>query len=291
MIDLVGSGFPLRRLVAAAPVAIGTIFTDAAEAPRLGDSGAAAITDAVLLRTGEGLAYLRQRRSDWLVSINNMLLLPAGVLALYEGRALNCHPGLLPEYAGLHVHQWAIRNGEAAFGVTLHVIEPGIDTGDILGQRRFPIRPEDTGLSLFTRCVSAEIALCVEILDNIAKGTVPTMTRQDLRRRRLYRHREALAGGIDWRWPAARVVDFIRAGNYEPLTSPTYVAQLEWRDDSPIEVLRAERAGATAAAPGSFVGLDDRGPLVACGDGIAVRITRARHRGQAMTAEMWRRRG
>jgi len=289
MIDLVGSGFPLRRLIAAAPVGIGTIFTDDAEAARLRDGGAATIMDATLLRTPAGLGHLRQRRSDWLVSINNMLLLPEDVLALYEGRALNCHPGLLPEYAGLHVHQWAIRNGETDFGVTVHVIEPGIDTGDIIGQRRFPIRPDDTGLSLFTRCVSAEVALCVEILDSIAKGRVPTMTRQDLRRRRLYRHREALGGGIDWRWPAARVIDFIRAGNYEPLSSPTYVAQMEGRDGRPIQVLRAERAGGTGAPPGTVVDLDDRGPLVACGDGIAIRITRARDRGQAMTLETWRR--
>src|SRR5712692_6385946 len=48
---------------------------------------------------------------DWLLSVNNTAILPGRLLAMCRHGALNLHPGLLPEYAGLHTHQWAIRNG------------------------------------------------------------------------------------------------------------------------------------------------------------------------------------
>src|SRR5262249_17546419 len=84
----------------------------------------------------------------WLINVNATFIIPSDVLRLFEGRNLNFHPGLLPEYAGLHTHQWAIRNGEREFGVTVHRMEQRIDAGAIVGQLRFPIGPDDTGLSL-----------------------------------------------------------------------------------------------------------------------------------------------
>jgi methionyl-tRNA formyltransferase len=65
----------------------------------------------------------------WLINANSTFIIPTDVLKLFEGRNLNFHPGLLPEYAGLHTHQWAIRNGEREFGVTVHRMEQRIDAG------------------------------------------------------------------------------------------------------------------------------------------------------------------
>ena len=83
------------------------------------------------------------RRQAWLINVNSTMIIPAEVLALFEGRSLNFHPGLLPEYAGLHTHQWAIRNGEREFGVTVHRMEQKIDAGAIVGKLRFPITADE----------------------------------------------------------------------------------------------------------------------------------------------------
>src|SRR5262249_51701299 len=88
-----------------------------------------------------GCQPLVDRQGAWLINVNSPLIIPAEVLELFEGRSLNFHPGLLPQYAGLHTHQWAIRNGEREFGVTVHRMERRIDSGAIVGQVRFPIRP------------------------------------------------------------------------------------------------------------------------------------------------------
>jgi methionyl-tRNA formyltransferase len=240
-----------------------------------------------LLKEEAGLNWARQLGADWLLCINSTVVLPAALIALFEGRALNCHPGPLPEYAGLHVHQWAIRNGETEFGVTLHRMEAWVDTGPIMASRHFPIRPDDTGLSLFRRAMSEAADLAAAAVGRIASGDVPPCVAQDLSRRRLYRHRDALDGRIDWQLPRRAVMDFIRAGNYEPFRSPTFVPGIEMPSGVTVEVLRAESAGTTDRCPGSFVAVQEPGPVVACGDGQALCITRARDDAGFMDNACW----
>jgi methionyl-tRNA formyltransferase len=226
--------------------------------------------------------------ADWLISANSTVVLRSDVLARFPGRALNLHPGLLPEYAGLHVHQWAIRNGEDEFGATVHLLEAAVDAGDVVAERRFPIAPEDTGLSLFTRCMRAGTELLVGVLETVLRGGELARTPQDLSRRRLYRHRDALDGRIDWSLPARSVVDFVRAGNYEPFASPTYTAEAGELRGEPLRILRAAAApGSPSAMPGTVIEIGADGPVVACGEG-AVTLTRARS-GRALVDEAaWR---
>ena len=63
----------------------------------------------------------------------------------------NFHPGILPEYKGVGIFSWVIINQEAKTGVTLHIIDKGVDTGDIIEIREFMISPDDTAHSLFLR--------------------------------------------------------------------------------------------------------------------------------------------
>jgi len=223
----------------------------------------------------------------WLINVNSTLIIPAELLELFEGRSLNFHPGLLPEYAGLHTHQWAIRNGEREFGVTVHRIERRIDAGAIVGQVRFPIRSEDTGLSLFGRCLTAGAELFASIVAKIVRGEALIDVPQDLSRRRLYRHRDALDGRIDWNQSAVSVIDFIRAGNYEPFASPTYVARLDQVAGFDIEVLRATKEPASGAPAGMILEISAVGPLIACGDGAGIRIAKARQARQVLSPEHW----
>ncbi|MBX9775272.1 MAG: LLM class flavin-dependent oxidoreductase [Xanthobacteraceae bacterium] len=223
----------------------------------------------------------------WLINVNSTTIIPADVLALFEGRSLNFHPGLLPGYAGLHTHQWAIRNGEREFGVTVHRMERKIDTGAIVGELRFPIEPGDTGLSLFSRCLTAGAELFPRIIAQIVRGEALADIPQDLSRRRLYRHRDALDGRIDWTASAQQVVDFVRAGNYEPFISPSYTARLDTVPGFDIEVLRAVPEAAAGGNPGAILDISERGLLVACGNG-AIRIVKARRGRKAMTPADWR---
>jgi methionyl-tRNA formyltransferase len=293
---LVGDGFaaakvanavvstPDARLVAMAatrPPADGRFRTARGEAVE--------VVAADLLRRAEGLAWARAVNADWLLCINTTLILPAALLDLYDGRALNSHPGPLPDYAGLHAHQWAIRHGRSEYGATVHRMAPRVDAGPILAASRFPIHADDTGLTLFRRALGAAADLLAGVVAKIAAGEALAETPQDLSRRRVWRHAEALDGRIPWASPARAVVDFVRAGNYEPFASPTYVAAFQAPSGASVEVLRAVVGRATDRPPGALAALDEAGPHMACGDGLTVQLTRARDPLGLLDAAGWRR--
>tara|TARA_R110001592_G_scaffold335117_1_gene619705 strand:- start:4818 stop:5426 length:609 start_codon:yes stop_codon:yes gene_type:complete len=67
-------------------------------------------------------------------------------------KCFNFHPGILPQYRGAGVYSWAIINGDDKTGITLHLIDEGIDSGDIIEIRAFPInKHQDTAQTLFEK--------------------------------------------------------------------------------------------------------------------------------------------
>jgi methionyl-tRNA formyltransferase len=92
-------------------------------------------------------AELYERDDLVLVSLEFDRLLP---VARYRSRSLlNIHFSALPKFRGMYTSAWPILLGETESGVTLHRIDAGIDTGDIVDQIRFPIGPEDTAYDLY----------------------------------------------------------------------------------------------------------------------------------------------
>ena len=78
---------------------------------------------------------------DWILSLAHLSIIPPEVLALAGKGAVNFHDGPLPRHAGLNAPVWALLEGETEHGITWHLIEGGVDEGDILEQRLFPIQP------------------------------------------------------------------------------------------------------------------------------------------------------
>ena len=185
------------------------------------------------------------------------------------------------------MHQWAIRNGEKQFGATLHVMEAGIDTGAIVAQCHFDLLPKDTGLTLYKKTFDAGVEMTKGVIDEILSGTALSKTPQDTSRRHYYRHRDALNGEIDWSQTAEQVFNFIRAGNYEPFTSPTYSATWTLDHGEAITVLAAQSGPATSEVAGHLITLDESGPTIACGAGGSIQITRAKQGTNVINTKLW----
>lgn len=98
-------------------------------------------------------------------------ILKRGILAAAPLGVVNCHAGALPFYRGCNPINWAIINGETRFGVTVHAVDEGIDTGDVILQTFAPIGPDDT----YADRLAAAHGLCAdtlhEALVSIADGT------------------------------------------------------------------------------------------------------------------------
>jgi methionyl-tRNA formyltransferase len=196
---------------------------------------------------------LGEARVELLLNVHSLYIVPAAVLAVPTLGAYNLHPGPLPACAGLNAPSWAIYYGHVTHGVTLHRMEAGIDTGAVLFDDRFTIQPADTALSVALRCAQRGVELVKKLLAAGDPTALPHRP-QDPAQRRYFGRGVPQGGRIDWRAPARRVHDFVRACDYQPFASPwgTPKATLQGAEVSVYKTaLTGERCD---AAPGTLQG-------------------------------------
>ena len=97
-----------------------------------------------------------------------MRILDAEFVARFEGRLVNTHPALLPSFPGAHGVRDAMDHGVKITGVTVHLVDSGVDTGPILAQAAVPVLEDDTEESLHERIKVEERRLLVETLAKLA---------------------------------------------------------------------------------------------------------------------------
>ncbi len=230
---------------------------------------------------GPDLAERLSARVDWLLSVANLSVIGPEVLALAQG-SVNFHDGPLPHYAGLNAPVWAILKGENQHGISWHLIEGGVDEGDVLERRSFEISPQDTALTLNTRCFEAAMESFPSVLAQLESGVLQRKP-QDLGQRRLFLRtdRPAAMGLIDFTQSAEAVVRLVRALDHGRYWNPLTTAKIACADRV-LNVGAAEIAGG-AGVPGQVLRADEAGLLVACGAG-AVRLMRltCQEKGQAV---------
>ena len=100
------------------------------------------------------LHQIEQCHPDLLLSINSFALIKETLLSIPRLASINFHNSYLPNYPGLNACSWALINGEQDHGVTWHLMDKGLDTGDILTRAKFPIQPNDTAFSLTMKTIS-----------------------------------------------------------------------------------------------------------------------------------------
>ena len=112
--------------------------------------------------------------AEMIVLAGYMRILSEGFVARWQGRMLNIHPSLLPKYTGLNTHARAIEAGDKQAGVSVHLVIPELDAGEILAQAKVAVLPDDTPESLAARVLFAEHQLYPSALsDYIAQARDP----------------------------------------------------------------------------------------------------------------------
>lgn len=162
------------------------------------------------LRSPELTARLQALAPDFVFSFMFRKLLPPALLEIPRLGALNLHPSALPKYRGRSPINWALVHGEMQTGVTLHYMIEKPDRGDIVAQRRFPIADLDTALTLHRRATDEARILFREAYPLLRDGRAPRIP-QDSNQASYFSGRKPEDGGIDWRWPARRIYNLVRA--------------------------------------------------------------------------------
>lgn len=123
-------------------------------------------------REPAGIDLLRSLDLDYVVGVHFPYIVPDEVLAIPRIGVLNLHPALLPYNRGWHTPSWAILDG-TPIGATLHFMDSGLDTGDIVAQVELEIRPEDTAHTLYGRLNQLEVDLFREAWPLLASANPP----------------------------------------------------------------------------------------------------------------------
>jgi methionyl-tRNA formyltransferase len=226
----------------------------------------------------------------WLISVNSTAIIGRAVLERFGGRAVNIHPGRLPDFGGLYAVQWAIRLGESATAATAHFMTETLDAGDVIYAAPVPIGPHDTGLSAWLRCLRAQAEVLKWLLTEIDAGRELPRVRQDLSRLRCFKAADALGDQLPSHLHAKEAERWVRAGNYHPLASPTYHPTLEI--SSPRLTLRLDEVAvsdcgaAIDLAPGEARAVDGK-LIVGCEAGSVLLVKRARVVASAELPSEW----
>lgn len=157
-------------------------------------------------------------------------ILPAELLALPRLGALNVHPSLLPKYRGATPIQSAILHGERTTGVSIMLMDAGLDTGDVVIAREVALGADETYGDLHDRLAQTGAELLCEALEAAEAGELRAAPQSGEATLTRLIERDDLR--IDWSWPAERIARTVRA--YSP--QPAARADI---DGESVKILRA----------------------------------------------------
>jgi phosphoribosylglycinamide formyltransferase-1 len=109
---------------------------------------------------------------DLIVLAGFMRILPASFVSQVAPNMINTHPSLLPLFPGAHAVHDAMVAGAKETGVTIHIVDEGVDTGPHLAQAKVEILPEDDETSLHERIKLVERDLLVQVVRDIAEKKI-----------------------------------------------------------------------------------------------------------------------
>ena len=198
---------------------------------------------------------------DFIFSFYYRRMLPASILKLAKRGAYNMHGSLLPKYRGRAPVNWAVLEGEAETGATLHEMVEKPDAGRIVDQQAVPIGPDDLAVDVFKRVTDAAETVLRRSVKKLIDGTA-RLREQDLSKGSYYGGRKPEDGRIDWAKSAREIHNLVRA------VAPPYPGA--FTDE--IRVLRTAPTG--KANPGKTLGpYRENGEwFAACGDGKVLRL-------------------
>ena len=127
---------------------------------------------------GRLVGLLSEGRIDLVVLAGFMRILKGEFLRAFAGRVINIHPALLPAFPGLEAWKQAFDYGVKVTGCTVHFVDQGIDTGQIIAQETVPVLAGDTPETLHARIQEAEHRLYPRVIAALAAGKIAVKGRQ-----------------------------------------------------------------------------------------------------------------
>jgi len=179
---------------------------------------------------------------------------------------VNSHFSILPEWRGADPITFSILSGQKKTGVSLMLIEEGMDTGEVLGQRSIDIDANDTSHSLTEKLIDLSDNMLIEYIPRYLEGSLKPRRQPHPDRATYSRKLTKQDGDIDWNKPAQQIEREVRAfvdwpksrttlGSVEVIITKAHVLQKNRKDNNPGDIYIDEDAGLVMVdcKPGTLV--------------------------------------
>jgi len=206
---------------------------------------------------------VKRLNPDLIISMSYDQLIKKRLITFPSKGIINAHAGMLPFYRGRSPINWAIINGEDYIGLTIHYIDEGIDTGDIIVQEKINISKKDDYNTILKKAENLAPKLLMQSIILIKNNLV--LIKEHKHKEGIYLPKRNVGDEIiNWKWNSDRIYNFIRALVPPGPCARTFLGGIE------IKVLKSELIDAPnfIGHPGQVVGRDQSGVKVKTGDSI-----------------------
>lgn len=174
------------------------------------------VFDGSTLREQATIERITALKPDRGLSLFFAYILKQEILDIFRGGVVNLHPSLLPHARGRFPNVWCIVDRLPA-GVTLHLIDSGVDTGPIIAQRPVRVESWDTGLTLYDRLEQASLALLAEALPLLSAPEIPTSVQSGDHKTNRGNDVERIDQvELDRTYTGREIIDILRARTFPP---------------------------------------------------------------------------
>ena len=210
---------------------------------------------------------LTQYDCDLFVSMSFNQIFKESIMTIAKYGLINCHAGKLPFYRGRNILNWALINDESEFGITVHFVDSGIDTGDIILQNNYEITDADDYKSLLERAYVGCADTLYEAIRKFKQPEPVTVIKQvDIHPVGFYcSARKVGDENINWNHSSRDIFNFVRA-----LCSPGPQARglMDGKVVKVNKVVELENAINYKNITGAVVGIDSEGFIVKTADSV-----------------------
>lgn len=168
--------------------------------------------ESVRINSDDFIEKVKAYNCDLFVSMSFNQIFKKEIIDIPKLGVINCHAGKLPFYRGRNILNWVLINDEKEYGITVHYIDEGIDTGNIILQRTFPISDSDNYKTLLERSYIECAKLLYDSIKKIMKGNIQTIKQTDIHPVGFYCGRRTEGDEIiNWNNNTRSLFNFIRA--------------------------------------------------------------------------------
>lgn len=164
------------------------------------------------INSKEFLSRMRGYSCDLFVSMSFNQIFHKELINIPPRKTINCHAGKLPFYRGRNILNWALINDEKEFGITVHYVDEGIDTGDIILQRCYPITDDDNYSTLLDRAYEGCATNLYDAIKIVQSNNVQRLVQKNIHPLGFYcSARSEGDERLNWNQNSRDVFNFVRA--------------------------------------------------------------------------------